>query len=104
VKTRLDADCGSEDELLTATVRIKRWKLDIDNIPEVYETEFKQKLAKRNIQRGNPKRTCKALKQALKEVAEKNIPKKEKKNRTTWMSQDTLTVVENRHKLKMEGN
>jgi hypothetical protein len=41
VKTRPDADCGSDHEL-TATVRIelknaqqvkKGWKLDIDNIP-----------------------------------------------------------------------
>ena len=42
VKTRPDADCGSDYKLLTATVRIKLkntqlvkkgWKMDIDNIP-----------------------------------------------------------------------
>jgi hypothetical protein len=54
VKTRPDADCGSEHELLTATVRIKLkntqhaekgWKLDTENIPEEYKTEINQKLA-----------------------------------------------------------
>ena len=44
------------------------------------------------------------MKDTLKEVAEKTIPKKEKKNRPTWMSQDTLRVVENRRQMKMEGN
>jgi Fe-S cluster assembly scaffold protein SufB len=34
----------------------------------------------------------------------KTIPKKEKKKRSTWMSQDTLRVVEHRRQMKMEGN
>jgi hypothetical protein len=58
VKTRPDADCGSDHELLTAAVRIKLknvqqrkkgWKLGIDNINEEYKTEIKQKLATINL-------------------------------------------------------
>jgi hypothetical protein len=71
VKTRPDADCGLDHELLTATVRIKLknkkhkkkgWKLDIDNIPEEYKIEIKQKLATINVQGGNSEGIWKALK------------------------------------------
>jgi hypothetical protein len=88
VKTRPDADCGSDHELLIATVRIKLkntqqtkkgWKLDIDNIPEEYKTEIKQKLAIVNLQGEYSEGIWKALKDTFKEVAEKTIPKKEKK-------------------------
>ena len=44
------------------------------------------------------------MKDTFKEVADKTIPRKEKKNRPFWMSQDTLRVMENRQKRKMEGN
>jgi len=37
-----------------------------------------------------------ALKDTFKEVVEKTILKKEKKNGFTWMSQDTLRVVDDR--------
>jgi hypothetical protein len=40
----------------------------------------------------------------FKEVADKTVPRKEKKNGPSWMSQDTLKVVENRRNVKMEGN
>jgi hypothetical protein len=50
VKTRPDADYGSDYKLLTATIRIKLkrtqvkkgWKLDIVNIPEGYKNEIEQ--------------------------------------------------------------
>jgi Fe-S cluster assembly scaffold protein SufB len=44
------------------------------------------------------------LKDTFKEVAEKTIPKKKKKNGPTWMSQDTLRVVEIKQQMNMEGN
>jgi len=112
VKTRPDADCGSDHELLTATIRIKLkktqqakkgWKLDIDNIPE-YKNEIKQKLATISIQGRNSEEIWKEPKNTFKEVADKPIPRKEKKNGPSWMSQDTLKVVENRRNMKMEGN
>jgi hypothetical protein len=74
----------------------KGWKLDIDNIPEEYKTDIKQKLATINLQRGNSQEIWKALKDTFKVIANKNIQRKEKKNRPTWMSQDTLRVVDNR--------
>jgi hypothetical protein len=61
VETRPDAYCGSDHELLTDTVRIKLkntqvkkgWKMGIDNIPEEYKNEIKQKLATINLQGRN---------------------------------------------------
>ena len=112
VKTRPDADCGSDHELLTATVRIKMkntkqvkkgWKLDIDNIPAEYKNKIEQKLATVNLQGRNSEEIWKALKDTFKEVADKTIQRKEKDNGPIWMSQDTLSVVETRRKMKMEG-
>ena len=113
VKTRPDADCGSDHELLTATLRIKvkntkqmkkGWKLDINNIPEEYKNETEQKLATINLLGRNSEEIWKVLKDTFKEVADKPILRTEKENGPIWMSQDTLRVVENRLKMKMEGN
>jgi hypothetical protein len=111
VKTRPDADCGSDHELLTATVRTKLkktqvtkgWKLDTDNIPEDYKTDIKKKLATVKLEGGNSEDTWRALKDTFKEVADKHIPKKEKKNGAAWISQDTLRVVANRRQMRVEG-
>jgi hypothetical protein len=87
VKTRPDADCGSDHVLLTATVRIKLkniqhvekgWKLDIDNIHEEYKTEIKQKLVTVNLQGGSSEEIWKTLKDTFKEVANKTIPRKKR--------------------------
>ena len=113
MKTRPDANCRSDHELLTATIRIKLkktqqvkkgWKLDIDNIPEEYKNEIKQKLATINIQGRNSEEIWKELRDSFKEVADKTILRKEKKNGPSWVSQDTLKVMENRQNMKMEGN
>ena len=113
MKTRPDADCGSDHELLTATVRIKLkttqqvkkgWKLDTDNICEEYKNEIKQKLATINLQRRNSEEIWKALKDTIEKVADKIVPRKEKKNGPIWMFQDMMRVMENRRKIKMEGN
>ena len=37
-------------------------------------------------------------------MADKAVPRKEKKNGPSWMSQDTLKVVEKGRNMKMEGN
>jgi len=112
MKTRPDTDCGFDHDLLTATVRIKLkntqvkkgWKLDRDNTPEEYKNEIKHKLATINLQGRNSEEIWKAMKDTFKEVADKTIPRKGKKNGPSWMSQDTLRVVENTRKIKMEGN
>ena len=83
MKTRPDADCGSDHELLTATVRIKLkntqhaekgWKLDTDNMPEEYETEIKQKLATINPQEGNSEEIMEKLEIRFQEGGKQNHP------------------------------
>jgi hypothetical protein len=64
-----------------------------DNIPEEYKNEIKQ-LATINLQGGNSEEIWKAVTDTFKEVADKTIPRKEKKNGPTWMSQVTLRAVE----------
>ena len=44
------------------------------------------------------------MKDTFKEVTDKTIPRKDKKNGPIWMSQDALSVMENRRKMKLEGN
>ena len=67
------------------------------------KTDIKKKLATLNLEGGNSEETWKALKDTFKEVADKNIPKKQKKNGPAWISQDTLRVVANRRQMRMEG-
>jgi hypothetical protein len=59
----------------------KGWKLDINNKPEEYKNEIKQKLATIK-QGGNSEEIWKAVKDIFKEVADKTIPRKEKKKWT----------------------
>ena len=51
----------------------------------------------------NSEEIWKELKDTYKEVADKAILRKKKKNGPSWMSQDTK-VVEDRRNMKMEGN
>jgi hypothetical protein len=85
VKTRPDDECGSDHELLTATVRIKLkntqhtekgWRLDNENTPEEYKSEIKQKLGTINTQGGNSVEISKALIYVFKEVENKTMPRK----------------------------
>jgi hypothetical protein len=50
----------------------------------------------------NSEEIWRELKDTYKEVADKTVLRKEKKNGPSWMSQDTLKVVENRRNMKME--
>jgi hypothetical protein len=110
VKTRPDADCSSDHELLTATVKIKlkntqmtkKWILDTDNIPENYKSDIQEKLTRLNLDGGNAEKTWKVLKDTIKEAADKHIPKMGRKKGPVWMSQDTLRVVEKRRQMKVE--
>jgi hypothetical protein len=87
---RPDADCLS-DNLLTATLRIKLknaqpvkkgWKLDIDNIPEEYKNEIKQKLATINLQGKNSRGNMESLEGHLQRGGRQNHPEKKKEKQT----------------------
>ena len=87
VKTRPDADCSSDHELLTATVKIKlkntqttkKWTLDKDNIPEDYKSDIQAKLTRLKLDEGNAEEKWKVLKDTIIEAADKHIPKKGRK-------------------------
>jgi hypothetical protein len=87
VKTRLDANCGLDDELLTATVKIRlkntqktrKWTLDTDNITEYYKSDIQKKLTMLKLEGGNSENTWKVLKDTIIEAADKHIPKKRRK-------------------------
>jgi hypothetical protein len=110
VKTRPDADCSSDHELLTATVKIKLKKtqmtkkgiLDTDNIPEDYKSDIQEKLTKLNLDGGNAEKTWKVLKDMIKEAADKHILKRGRNKGPAWISQDTLRVVAKRRQMKIE--
>jgi hypothetical protein len=110
VKTRPDADCSSDHEHLTATVKIKlkntqttkKWILDTDNIPEAYKSDIQEKLTGLKLDGGNTEKTWKVLKDTIREAADKHIPKKERKKGPAWISQDTLRVVARRRQMKVE--
>jgi hypothetical protein len=63
----------------------KGWKMDIDNIPEEYKNEIKQKLVTINIQGRNTEEIWKELKDTFKEVADKTVLRKKKKEEWTQL-------------------
>jgi hypothetical protein len=65
----------------------KSWKRDADNILEEYKSDIKQKLDTLNLEGDGSEKIWKALKNNFKEVVDKSIPRKEKNNRPTQISQ-----------------
>ena len=106
-KKRPDSDCGTDHELLQATIKIKikntksgkhAQKRDIENISEEYKEIVRQKLTKINPQGKDSENPWQGIRGAIKEAAS-NIEKVPKKKGSVWMTAETLKVIEER-KLK----
>ena len=103
-KTRLGTDCGSDDELLIAKIRLKLKKVgkttrpfryDLNQIPYDYTVEVTNRFnaldlvesAWRTVDRGS----CHCIGAVI-----KTIPKKKKSAKAKWLSEEALQIVEKR--------
>ena len=98
-KTRPGADCGSDHELLIATIRLKLkkvWKIttpfgcDINQIPKNYTVEMANRFKGLDLIDRVPEELWTEVHNIVQEVVTKTIPKKKKCKKARWLSEEAL--------------
>ena len=92
-KTRLGADCGSDHELLTAKVRLKKKKVhkttrpfryDLNQIPYVCTAEVINRFKGLDLIYRVPEELWMEICDTVQEAVTKTIPKKKKRKKAKW--------------------
>ena len=103
-KTRLGADCGSDDELLIAKFRLKLKKVgktsrpsryDLNQTPYNYTVEVTNRFKGLDLIRVSEKLSTEVL-DIVQETVIKTISKKKKCQKAKWLSEEALQVAEKR--------
>ena len=106
-KTRLEADCGSDHELLTAKFRLKLKKMgkttrpfryDPNQIPYDYTVEVRKRFKRRDLIDRVPDEVRREVRDIVPETGIKTIPKKKKCKKAKWLSKEALQIDVKRHK------
>ena len=103
VKTRPDADCGSDHQLLLATTKIKlqtttkrenATRYDIQNIPEAFTVEIRNRftpLLQYAEEECTPEELWTKTTSTMSEIAKKYIPKR-KRQKKAWLKNTTMDI------------
>lgn len=112
VKTLPGADCGSDHELLVATLRIKLKKVkkpstdmkyDLSGITPEYSVEVSNKFSLLVVLKDDKDTDdWKIVANIIKESAENHIPRRKKKKKSIWLSDKAIDIAKRRRKLKTE--
>ena len=111
-KTRLGADCGSDHELLIAKFRRKLKKLgkttrtfryDLNQIPYNYTVEGRNRFKGLDLIDRVPDELWTEVRDTVQETGSKTIPKKKKRNKAKWLSEEVLQIAEKRREAKGKG-
>ena len=98
-KTRLEADCGSDHELLIAKFRLKLKKVgkttrpfryDLNQIPYDYTVEMTKKFKGLDLIDRVPEELWMEVCDIVQEAGVKTIPKKKKCKKAKWLSEEAL--------------
>ena len=98
-KTRLEADCGSDHQLLIAKFRLKLKKVgkttrpfmyDLNQIPYDYTVEVKNRFKGLDLIDRVPDELWTEVHDIVQETGRKTIPKKKKCKKEQWLSEETL--------------
>ena len=113
VRTKPGADCGTNHELLVATLKIKLKKLkktgdrmnvyDCKGITPEYRVEIKNRfeiLERDEMEKGEDANEWERTKRTILETAEKHIPKKKKGKTTPWLSKEAISIADERKDAK----
>lgn len=115
VKTRPDADCGSDHQLLLATTKIKlkttskrekAARYDVQNIPEAFTVDICNRftpLLQYAEEECTPEELWTRITSTMSETAKKHIPKR-KRQRKPWLKNATMDTAEERRKAKGRGD
>ena len=98
-KTRLGADCGSDDEHLIAKFRLKLQKVgkttrpfryDLNQIPYDYTVEVRNRFKGLDLIDSVPDELWNEVPDIVQETGIKTIPKKKKCKKANWLSEKAL--------------
>ena len=115
VKTRPDADCGSDHQLLLATTKIKlqtttkrenATRYDIQNIPEAFTVEIRNRftpLLQYAEEECTPEELWTKTTSTMSEIVKKYIPKR-KRQKKAWLKNTTMDIAEERRTAKSRGD
>ena len=111
-KTRLGADCGSDNELLIAKFRLKLKKVekttrpfryDLNQISCDYTVEVRNRFKGLDLIDRVPDELRMEVHDIVQETGIKTIPKKKKCKKAKWLSEEALQIAEKRREAKDKG-
>ena len=104
-KTKEEADCGSDYELLIARFRLKLKKVgkttrpfryDLNQIPYDYTVEVTNRFKRLDFIDRVPEELWTEVRDIVQELVIKTIPKKKKCKKAKWLSEKALQIAEKR--------
>ena len=105
----MEADCGSDYELLVAKLRLKLKKVgkttrpfryDLNQIPYNYTVEVTNRFKGLDLIDRVPEELWTEVHDIVQEAVIKTIPKKKKCKKAKWLSEEALQVAEKEEKQK----
>ena len=108
-KTRAGADCGSDNELLIAKLRLKLKKVgkttrpfryDLNQIPYDYTMEVTNTFKRLDLRDRKPEELWTEVHDIVQEAVIKTIPKKRKCKKAKWPSEEALQIAVKRREVK----
>ena len=111
-KTRLGADSGSDNELLIAKFRLKLKKVgkttrpfryDLNQIPYDYKVEVTNRFKGLYLIDRVPEELWMEVHNTAQEAVIKTIPRKKKRKKAKWFSEEALQIAEKRREVKGKG-
>ena len=112
VKTRPEADCGSDHELCIEKFRLKLKKVgktttpfryDLNQIPYDYTVEVTNRFKGLDLVGRLPEELWTDVCRIVQEAVTKTIPKKKKCKKAKWSSEEALQIAEKRREAKGKG-
>ena len=111
-KTRLEADCGSDQELLIAKFRFKLrevgkttrpFRYDLNQIPYSYTVEVRNRFKELDLIDSVPDELWMEVCDIAQETGIKTIPREKKCKKAKWLSEEALQIAVNRRAAKSKG-
>ena len=111
-KTRLEADCGSDHELLFAEFRLKLKNVgkttrpfgyDLNQIPYDYTVEVRNRFKGIDLIDRVPDELWMEVRHVAQETGIKTIPMEKKCKKARWLSEEALQIAVKRREAKSKG-
>ena len=109
VTTLPSADCGTDHNLLIMEVKLKlkclnrpkiATKYDINKIGDNFKVELSNRFEALYVEDKAPNELWTEIKETVREVADRNVPKQERKTTTEWLSEKAISIAHKRREAK----